>query len=211
MAKWDNNTAIVIPALLLKYAVHTELPQFVSHVRSFGRSQSFLAFKSVMSIPLEHIRSSSASQLMRNPPSEEFLQTKEARSHVRSLPDQIVITKWRPWTLHPAVLIATLSFTLGVIGILEYLQRFSDANHGISFAPTRDAFSTTSTFFYLYFPTLIAVLFSTWWSWVDLDVKRLEPWYQLICARKTNARCSLLLQYPVEFLAWIPFRAAKRR
>jgi hypothetical protein len=164
-----------------------------------------------MSTPLEHIRSSSASQLIRNPPSEESLQTKEASSHVRSLPDQIVTTKWRPWTLHPAVLIATLSFALGVIGTLEYLQRYSDSNHGISFAPTRDGFSSTSTFLCLYFPTLIAVFFSTWFSWVDLDIKRLEPWYQLISTTNTKTRCSLLLQYPVEFLAWIPFRAAKRR
>jgi Protein of unknown function (DUF3433) len=58
---------------------------------------------------------------------------------------------------------------------------------------------------------LIAVLYSTWWSWVDLDVKRLEPWYQLVSTKRAKAQCSLLLQYPIEFIAWIPVRAARRK
>jgi Protein of unknown function (DUF3433) len=98
-----------------------------------------------------------------------------------------------------------------IIGTLEYLQRISDLKHGIIFASSRETIPDASEFLYLYLPTLIAVLYSTWWSWVDLDVKRLEPWYQSISTRKAKARCSLLLQYPIEFIAWIPFRAAKRR
>jgi Protein of unknown function (DUF3433) len=165
-----------------------------------------------MSLPLERLQSSSTSQLIKGPPVEVFSQTKDARSQLRHLPDQVSISKWRPWTLHPVALLSTLFFIVGIIGILEYLQRLSDANHGIIFAVSRDAISDTSRLLYLYLPTVVAVIFSTSWSWVDLDVKRLEPWYQLASSRPdTKTRCPLLLQYPVEFLAWIPFRAAKRR
>lgn len=164
-----------------------------------------------MAIVLEHFRSSSTSQLIRKSPSVEPTENRKPSPQVRSLPNQVPTSHWRPKTLHPAALVVTLLFTLVLIGILEYLQRSSDANHGTVFASTRDAISNASTFLYLYFPTLIAVLYSTWWSWVDLDVKRLEPWYQLSSIKNTKSPCPLLLQYPVEFLAWIPFRAAKRR
>lgn len=129
-----------------------------------------------MSFPLEHFRSSSTSQLVQRHFFEQSLRKKEARSKVRFLPNHLDATIWRPWTLHPAAPLSTVSFTLGIIGILEYLQQFSDANNGILLASSRDTVPTTLTFLYLYLPTLIAVLYSTWWSWVDLDVKRLEPW-----------------------------------
>ena len=164
-----------------------------------------------MSFPLEHLTPSSTSQLIRRTSFEQSPQIKESWSQARFLSDQCPIRKWRPWTLHPAILLSTLSFTLGIIALLEYLQRSSDANHGIAFAISRDTISLALTFLYLYLPTLIAVLYSTWWSWVDLDAKRLEPWYQLSSTTNCNAQHSLLLQYPVEFLAWIPFRAAKKR
>lgn len=48
------------------------------------------------------------------------------------------------------------------------------------------------------------------WSWVDLDVKRLEPWYQLSSSNGASAYESLLLHYPVDFLAVVPFQSAKR-
>ncbi len=164
-----------------------------------------------MSFSSEYRTVSSTSQSIRGTSFEPSPQIKESRSRARSLSDQFPNRKWRPWTLHPAILISTLSFTLGIIALLEYLQRSSDANHGIAFATSRDTISPALTFLYLYLPTLIAVLYSTWWSWVDLDVKRLEPWYQLVGTKNKNARDSLLLQYPVDFLAWIPFRAARRR
>ena len=164
-----------------------------------------------MSFRLEHYRSSSTSQLVSRPSFEESSRNKEARSRESRLSERGKGPTWRPWTLHPTTLLATLTFTLGIIGILEYLQRISDAKHGLLFASSRDAIPDTSSFLYLYLPTLIAVLYSTWWSWVDLDVKRLEPWYQLISTKRVKARCSLLLQYPIEFIAWIPVRAARKK
>jgi Protein of unknown function (DUF3433) len=154
---------------------------------------------------------SSTSSLLKKPLSADAPERKVANFEEPGLPDQVAASKWRPWTLHPAALVSTIVFTLAIMTLLAYLQIYSDKNHGIIFASSTDDFSIWSTFLYLYFPTVIAVLFSTWWSWIELDVKRLEPWYQLTNATSKKTRSSLLLQYPVEFLAWIPFRAAKRR
>lgn len=48
-------------------------------------------------------------------------------------------------------------------------------------------------------------------SWVDLDVKRLEPWFQLSNEGGATAEQSLLLQYPFDFLPFIPFTAFRRK
>jgi hypothetical protein len=49
------------------------------------------------------------------------------------------------------------------------------------------------------------------WSWIDLDTKRLEPWFNLSNADGALASDSLLLQYPFEFLAFVPITAARRK
>lgn len=160
---------------------------------------------------LKSFRASSTSQLISSLAHEASSPSKEARYQALSTPGHIASAKWRPWTLHPVALLSTLSFLLGIIGILEFLQRSSDRNHGLVFASDRDDISSAAAFLYLYFPTMIAVSFSIWWSWIDLDVKRLEPWYQLASNVSGKGPCPLLLEYPVEFLAWIPYKAAKRR
>jgi hypothetical protein len=48
-------------------------------------------------------------------------------------------------------------------------------------------------------------------SWVDLDVKRLEPWFQLSVKHGTIAENSILLQYPFDFLPFVPISALRRR
>ncbi len=48
-------------------------------------------------------------------------------------------------------------------------------------------------------------------SWVDLDAKRLEPWFQLSKDSGVSAENSLLLQYPFDFLPFIPLTAFRRK
>jgi Protein of unknown function (DUF3433) len=152
----------------------SQLTQTISLLFSF---QLIFYHESVMSFRLEHYRSSSTSQLVSRPSFAESFEKKGAHCRESRLSERGRGAAWRPWTLHPTALIATLIFTIGIMGILEYLQRVSDAEHGIIFASDRDAIPDTSRFLYFFLPTLIAVLYSTWWSWVDVDVKRLEPWY----------------------------------
>jgi len=97
--------------------------------------------------------------------------------------------------------------------VLSYLSiGKNNANGGgLAFAATADDISTVASFSYLYLPTVIAVFYSMIWSWVDLDTKRLEPWFQLSRRGGAVAENSLLLQYPFDFLAFVPVRAARRK
>ncbi|KAF3315891.1 hypothetical protein TWF173_003087 [Orbilia oligospora] len=61
-----------------------------------------------------------------------------------------------------------------------------------------------------YLPTLIAVLYGIAWSIVDLDCKRLEPFYDL--SKETGASSdALFLEYQYQFPLFVPFRALFKR
>ena len=87
----------------------------------------------------------------------------------------------------------------------------NDREGFVTFATIDDGLSSRQSFSLLYLPTIIAVVYSMLWSWVDLDVKRLEPYYQLSQIGGTSAERSLLIHYPVDFLAFIPIKAARYR
>jgi hypothetical protein len=48
-------------------------------------------------------------------------------------------------------------------------------------------------------------------SWVDLDAKRLEPWFQLSSDGGATAENSLILQYPFDFLPFILLTVLRRK
>jgi hypothetical protein len=63
----------------------------------------------------------------------------------------------------------------------------------------------------LYFPTIVAVIFSIYWAWIDLETKRMEPYYQLSKEQGALGKDSLLLHYPFDFLPLVPLKAARDR
>ena len=69
----------------------------------------------------------------------------------------------------------------------------------------------TQMFCYRYLPQMVIVLYGIGWAAVDLDVKRLEPYFQLSKPGGASASDSILLHYPFNFLALVPITAAKRR
>ena len=58
---------------------------------------------------------------------------------------------------------------------------------------------------------MVIVLYGIGLAAVDLDIKRLEPYFQLSRMTGASASDSILLHYPFDFLAVVPFTAAKRR
>jgi len=108
------------------------------------------------------------------------------------------------------VLIPTILITSGLIILLGVLLWKTRRDGGILFAENIDDLPTVYSFMYLYLPTIFAVMYSTLWSWIDLDVKRLEPFFQLSKSCGAAAADSVL-PYPVEFLAAVPIRAARRK
>ncbi len=116
---------------------------------------------------------------------------------------------WKPLSLRAPLLLSVAALTAGLIVVLEYLSRVSRRDGGLAF--TDGSFSTFITFSYLYLPTLIVVVYSMIWSWVDLDAKRLEPYFQMSKNGGVPARESLYLHYPFDFVAFAPYRALRKR
>ncbi|KFY04786.1 hypothetical protein V491_09262 [Pseudogymnoascus sp. VKM F-3775] len=130
---------------------------------------------------------------------------------------------WKPATLRFPVLGSIFTVTVLMIIGLEILAYLSvgknDSNGGgLVFAATVDDISTIATVSYLYLPTVVAVIYGMLWSWVDLDSKRLEPWFQLSKPEGAAAEDSLLLQHWAVFItgsamilvtwAIVPFQSA---
>jgi hypothetical protein len=118
---------------------------------------------------------------------------------------------WQPHALRAPVLIFTIAVCWSLIALLEFLLWKSQKNNGLIFAPVINDLPLKDTFLYLYFPTIIAVIFSIYWAWIDLDTKRMEPYYQLSKENGALGKDSLLLQYPFSFIPLAPIRAFRDR
>lgn len=119
--------------------------------------------------------------------------------------------KWEPpalkyWNLCFAVLICWVA-----IAVLQYLLSKSEKEGGLLFAPNINDLPLSRSFPYLHLPTIIAVIFSIYWAWIDLEVKRFEPYHQLLKPEGALAKDSILLHYPFDFIPLVPFIALKRR
>ncbi|KAI8251672.1 hypothetical protein K4K53_011925 [Colletotrichum sp. SAR 10_77] len=118
---------------------------------------------------------------------------------------------WKPMTIGAPVLFsfAFVSFILAVI--IEILAQQSQRSGGLALSPSTNEIPTFAKFCYLFLPTIVAVIYSLLWSWIDLDVKRLQPWLEMSRPEGATAEHSIFLDYPYEFVAFVPFKAARRR
>jgi len=101
--------------------------------------------------------------------------------------------------------------SLALAGLIEFLAQLSRRNGGLALSPSGDSIPSLVKFSYLFLPTIVAVIYSICWNWIDLDVKRIQPWLELSREEGATAESSLLLDYPYDFVAFVPFKAAKRR
>jgi hypothetical protein len=118
---------------------------------------------------------------------------------------------WKPPALRAPILILTIAVCWGLIAVLQFLLWKSQRDNGILFAPKINDLPLRDTFIFLYFPTIVAVLFSIYWAWIDLETKRMEPYYQLSKKKGALGKDSLLLHYPFDFLPLVPLKAFRDR
>lgn len=120
-------------------------------------------------------------------------------------------TPWKPFTFKAGFLVPLLFITCGFVVALEVLNRISDQNGGILFANNLDSYLVWQTFLYRYLPTIIAVTYGMVLAILDLDVKRLEPYYQLSNPEGASGKDSIMLNYPFEFLGYVPIVSFRHR
>ena len=117
---------------------------------------------------------------------------------------------WKPVTLKAPFLLSIMLASSALIVMLQYLLISSRRNNGIIFSANINELPLDRSFAYLYLPTVIAVIYSFLWSWVDLDAKRLEPFFQLSQDGGASAKESLLLQYQFDTIAFVPLKAIRQ-
>ena len=109
------------------------------------------------------------------------------------------------------MILGLISKTLLVIGALEIISRRSQKNGALIFERQGSGFPRGQWFLCLHLPTIIVVIYNTIWSWVDLDTKRMEPFFQLSMEGGARGEDSILLHCPFDFLPYASFVALKRR
>jgi hypothetical protein len=119
---------------------------------------------------------------------------------------------WKPSTLKTPFHLFTIGLSLFFVAIIEVLIRMSDQNGALLFAdPNTGKLPSYTLFCFEYLPTIIGVLHNTLWTTVDHDIKRVEPFFQLSIPGGVSAENSLLLDYPFQFGAFVPYTAIRRR
>ncbi|PWY74315.1 hypothetical protein BO70DRAFT_319458 [Aspergillus heteromorphus CBS 117.55] len=86
---------------------------------------------------------------------------------------------WRPVALRPAYLFVIATVMFAMLITLDVLRRYSDQYGGLYFFPDTDNVSDAQSFAYNYLPIIAALVLVTLWSFIDYDVLRLEPYFQL--------------------------------
>ena len=118
---------------------------------------------------------------------------------------------WRAFSLRRPYLCSLLVLSLALLGGIEALRQISERHHGLQHLsglhPTR--LSTGQNILYSYIPTVIAVLYSILWSYIDSDSKRLEPYIQM--RSRPSPASTRLLDYVFESAFVTPIRAVRRR
>jgi hypothetical protein len=118
---------------------------------------------------------------------------------------------WKPTAFRTVPLLVATLVSWALIAVLQLLLVKSQEDGGIIFATNIEKLPFRMSFLYLYLPTVIALVLSIFWSWIDLQIKRLEPYYQLSKPGGAWGKDSLLLSYPFDFLPFVPFVSFKNR
>jgi len=105
---------------------------------------------------------------------------------------------------------AFLLSTVSLIVLIEYINKISIEKNALFFAERAEDFPMSVVFCYRYLPQMVVVALGVGWAAIDLDVKRLEPYFQLSKPAGATAGNSIFLHYPFDFIAFVPVNAARR-
>ena len=105
---------------------------------------------------------------------------------------------------------ASLLITVALIALIESTNNISIKDKALFFAERVEDFPISVVFCYRYLPQMIVVALGVGWAAVDLDVKRLEPYFQLSKPEGATASNSIFLHYPFDFIAFAPINAARK-
>ncbi|KAL4891825.1 hypothetical protein BDV59DRAFT_59153 [Aspergillus ambiguus] len=116
---------------------------------------------------------------------------------------------WRPFALRPFYLSFIAGAMILLLVTIEALRRYTEENDGLVFFQDTESVSGSVSFAYNYVPIIVALVLVTLWSFIDFDVLRLEPYFQL--ARRDGVPASVLfINYNFGQTFITPLTSAKR-
>ncbi|KAL4807930.1 hypothetical protein BDV18DRAFT_168148 [Aspergillus unguis] len=119
-------------------------------------------------------------------------------------------TGWRPIPLRPTFLSCIACLLLFLLVLLEGLSQYSERTGGLKFFDDTDDLSNIQSFAYNYVPVIIALIVAILWSFIDFDVLRLEPYFQM--SRPEGCPATVLfINYNFGQSFITPIASAKRR
>jgi hypothetical protein len=98
---------------------------------------------------------------------------------------------------------------LTMFGIIEALRRYTIRYGGLVFYQDTTDLSDAATFAYNYVPVIVALVLVIFWSFIDFDVLRLEPYFQLSRPQGAPAT-TLFINYNFGQSFLTPVLSAKR-
>ncbi|KAF7137096.1 hypothetical protein CNMCM5793_007109 [Aspergillus hiratsukae] len=116
---------------------------------------------------------------------------------------------WRPFALRPTYLSILGLLMLTMLGIIEALRQYTVRYGGLVFYQDTTDLSNAATFAYNYVPVIVSLILVIFWSFIDFDVLRLEPYFQL--SRPEGAPATtLFINYNFGQSFLTPITSAKR-
>ena len=118
---------------------------------------------------------------------------------------------WRAHSFRWPYLSLLILLSVALLATVEALRQISNRDHGLLQVNDSNPsdLPTGTTILYTYVPSIVGVLYSILWSFVDADMKRLEPYVQMRTPRSPAS--NLFLDYVFGSPFAVPFRAFKRK
>lgn len=118
---------------------------------------------------------------------------------------------FRPVSFRKSVLTCTTIATFLLLCITGYLHHLNHQNGAILSGQRGGPLSAIQIFQVRYLPTILIVLYGSWVTVLDLDVKRLEPWLRLSLPAAPADISPLLCRYDTDFVLTVLAKATVNR
>lgn len=118
---------------------------------------------------------------------------------------------WTPFWLRKSLLFCIFICSLLLLGLTIFIHNVERSHGAVLLAVDGVSFSLGQTFLFRYLPTLLLVLFGLVVAIIDMDVKRLSPWFRLSQHQHDDTSSPLLCRYDTDFFLFVLARGFRAR
>ncbi|CEJ82531.1 hypothetical protein VHEMI02590 [[Torrubiella] hemipterigena] len=117
---------------------------------------------------------------------------------------------WKPWSIRWPYMTLLIFLSIGLAIMQEWLFQKYKKTGILQFTSPKDI-SPGLLFFIKFMPTLLGIVYGVLWQFADIEIRRLEPYFQLSKPGGALAAESISIDYVTLFNIFRPFYAIKNR